>query len=158
MRKISWRNLRRQSRKTKMTTFHRDLDFGNKYQEHYINTLTPRPTYLEVIPGNFKPFDFVADGVKYECKADRMAYKTGNICIEYESRGSPSGIETSEADFWVYMLVAPDGTVSDTYKIPTGVIKEEIAKKSYHRDIAGGDDWKNRLLLFNRNIFSAYRV
>jgi hypothetical protein len=37
-----------------------------------------------------------------EVKCDRIAVKTGNVYIEYESRGKPSGISTSQADYWVY--------------------------------------------------------
>ena len=120
--------------------------------------MTPQPSYLEVKKGNFKPYDFVADNVKYECKADRMAHKTGNLCIEYQSRGKPSGISTSEADYWIYMLVAPDGAVSDTFKIPGDILKEEIEKKSYTRDVSGGDNWTNKMYLFPKNVFCQYRV
>jgi hypothetical protein len=140
-----------------MTTFRSDLAFGDKYQEQFISSMTPQPSYLEVKKGNFKEYDFVADGVKYECKADRLAHKTGNLCIEYYSRGQPSGISTSEADFWIYMLVAPDGSVSETYKIPAQVLKDEIARKSYTRDVAGGDNWTNKMLLFPKSVFAAYK-
>jgi hypothetical protein len=85
-----------------------------------------------------------------------MAHKTGNICIEYYSRGKPSGISVSEADFWVYMLVAPDGEVSDTFKIPSDVLKEEIEKKSYTREVTGGDNWSNKMYLFPKSVFSNY--
>jgi hypothetical protein len=141
-----------------MSSFHSDLAFGDKYQEQYIASMTPQPSYLEVKKGNFKPYDFVADNVKYECKADRMAHKTGNLCIEYQSRGKPSGISTSEADYWIYMLVAPDGAVSDTFKIPGDILKEEIEKKSYTRDVSGGDNWTNKMYLFPKNVFCQYRV
>ena len=35
-----------------------------------------------------------------EVKTDLKAHKTGNVYIEYESRGKPSGIATSEADYY----------------------------------------------------------
>lgn len=44
----------------------------------------------------------IVSGKKVEVKSDRLAEKTGNIYIEYESRGKPSGIMTTEADVWVY--------------------------------------------------------
>lgn len=141
-----------------MSTFHSDLAFGDKYQEKFIASMTPQPSYLEVKKGYFKPYDFIADNVKYECKADRMAHKTGNLCIEYYSRGKPSGISTSEADFWIYMLVAPDGEVSDTFKIPASVLKEEIEKKSYWRETAGGDNYTNKMYLFAKNVFHEYKI
>ena len=39
---------------------------------------------------------------KIEVKFDRMTRKTGNVYIEFESRNKPSGIRTTEADYWVY--------------------------------------------------------
>ena len=35
-----------------------------------------------------------------EIKDDLQASQTGNIFIEFESRGKPSGIATTEADYW----------------------------------------------------------
>ena len=45
-----------------------------------------------------------AKGKKVEVKTDRMTHKTGNVFIEYESRGKPSGIATTDADYWVYKI------------------------------------------------------
>ena len=46
---------------------------------------------------------------KIEVKSERgMWMKTGNICIEYESYGKPSGIITTEADFWFHNLCIYD--------------------------------------------------
>jgi hypothetical protein len=49
-------------------------------------------------------FHNVISNSKIEVKTDRLTQKTGNVYIEYESRGKPSGIRTSEADFWVYKI------------------------------------------------------
>lgn len=43
-------------------------------------------------------------GKKIEVKTDRMAHKTGNIAIEFQCRGRLSGIATSEADYWAFVL------------------------------------------------------
>jgi len=45
---------------------------------------------------------------KLEVKTDFYTVLTGNICIEFESRGLPSGISTTEADWWVFNLVKMD--------------------------------------------------
>ena len=46
---------------------------------------------------------------KIEVKSERgMWMKTGNICIEYESYGKPSGIITTEPDFWFHNLCIDD--------------------------------------------------
>lgn len=39
----------------------------------------------------------------FECKADAMTSSTGNVCIEYEWRGNPSGITTSEAKYYAVL-------------------------------------------------------
>ena len=39
-----------------------------------------------------------------EVKRDFLAAKTGNVFVEYESRGKPSGIATSTADYWAFVL------------------------------------------------------
>lgn len=45
--------------------------------------------------------------VTIEVKSDHGAWKTGNVFVEYEYRGKPSGISTSEADYWAFEC---DGT------------------------------------------------
>ena len=42
---------------------------------------------------------------KLELKSESWQWEqTGNICIEYRQGGSPSGIATTEADYWVHEL------------------------------------------------------
>jgi hypothetical protein len=42
--------------------------------------------------------------VKIEVKKDDWAIKSGNIAIEFESRGKPSGILKTESDFWCQVV------------------------------------------------------
>jgi hypothetical protein len=49
---------------------------------------------------------------KIELKSETFQWeKTGNICIEYKCRGGPSGISTTEADYWVHELKRDDQTL-----------------------------------------------
>jgi hypothetical protein len=41
---------------------------------------------------------------KIEVKRDNWVGRTGNIAIEYKSRGKPSGIATTQADYWIIMF------------------------------------------------------
>lgn len=41
---------------------------------------------------------------KIEIKTDSMAHRTGNVFIEVYSRGKQSGISTTTADYWVYIV------------------------------------------------------
>ena len=72
---------------------------------------------------------------KIEVKRDLKAKETGNIFIEYESRGKPSGLATTQSDFYCFV-------VEDLHiMLPTSQLKN-IAR-SYigtGRDVRGGDN------------------
>lgn len=41
---------------------------------------------------------------KLEVKRDSWVGRTGNIAIEFKSRNKPSGIMTTQADYWVFIF------------------------------------------------------
>lgn len=41
---------------------------------------------------------------KIEVKRDFFTSMTGNIAVEFSSRGKPSGIATTEADWWAFII------------------------------------------------------
>ena len=42
---------------------------------------------------------------KIEVKTERdWWFKTGNIALEYECNGKPSGINATESDYWIHIL------------------------------------------------------
>jgi len=43
-----------------------------------------------------------------EVKTDWIAARTGNVYIEYESRGKPSGLAKTQAKFWAYIILKED--------------------------------------------------
>ena len=69
-----------------------------------------------------------------EVKYDRMTRKTGNVYIEYESRGKASGIRTTEADYWTYFTHD-----DECFTISTKKLKEKIIKLKPKR-VPGGDN------------------
>jgi hypothetical protein len=70
-----------------------------------------------------------------EVKRDLLTAKTGNVFIEYSSRGKPSGIATTKSDF--YCIV-----IEDTFIIlPTKLLKKKGRPYlNTNRDVLGGDD------------------
>jgi hypothetical protein len=49
---------------------------------------------------------------KIELKSETWQWEqTGNICVEYRCDGRPSGISTTEADYWVHELRRGDATL-----------------------------------------------
>ena len=84
---------------------------------------------------------------KIEVKSERDVWKrTGNIAIEYECYGKPSGINATEADYWFHNLCVGE----DVYA--TLVFKTENLKKildSLERkvSVSGGDHNASRMYL-----------
>lgn len=105
-----------------------DLEFGQHWEEH---------------------IDDLFKGVKTcEVKTERDKWaKTGNICIELESWGKPSGINATESDIWVQNLVK-DGRLVASIMIPTDVLRE-LMDKLPSRTVMGGDNNASKLLLVN---------
>ena len=70
-----------------------------------------------------------------EVKTDFKALKTGNLFIEFKSRGKPSGIVTTQATWWCF-LVANDLFI----RISTERLKG-LARKFYNKGkiVKGGD-------------------
>jgi len=72
----------------------------------------------------------------FEVKFDEMADYTGNIAIEYESRGKPSGISITKAIYWVqyygnkfHIMLVED-------------LKKELPDITW-KDVVGGDVGSN---------------
>tara|TARA_R110001632_G_scaffold41428_3_gene104060 strand:+ start:1469 stop:1813 length:345 start_codon:yes stop_codon:yes gene_type:complete len=77
----------------------------------------------------------IFEGKKVEVKNDLRALDTGNVYVEYESRGKASGIATSEAEWYAFKL-------SDTQirLIKTKHLKELCrGYVNTERDKKGGD-------------------
>ena len=123
-----------------MGNFVKDLAFGATWQETAQKliggTIKPAPNCC------FKPYDFIADGIKYEVKADRLAYKYGGntMFIEYECSGEPSGISTTEAEYMMYFMVMPNNEYK-CYKIPVVQLKMACFGCPVKK---GGDGWRSR--------------
>ena len=138
-------------------SFIKDLNFGLKYEKLFLNYI--KYDYIIKHVGNFKEYDILAkkDDIetKYEIKSDRLAYKTKNLCIEYECSKKPSGITTTEADYYGYFII--NNEEYDLYIIPTEFINECIENKLYKRDITGGNGYKARFYLFSLDIFKEFK-
>jgi len=106
-----------------------DLKFGKVYEDVLSKVLTDKTI---------------------EVKSERDIWKsTGNIAIEYMSRGNLSGIATTEADWWAHFLVDND-EIRGIIMLPVPELKAKI-KKMKELGIAietdGGDDNTSRLVL-----------
>lgn len=92
---------------------------------------------------------------KIELKSESWEWEqTGNICIEYRSRGEPSGIAATEADCWVHELKR-DGETLVWLMFPIERLKH-IAREAYRqkrfRTKAGDDGAQSVVLIRLRDI------
>ena len=76
----------------------------------------------------------ILNGKRIEVKSDKLAHKTGQVFVEYESRGKRSGIATTQADYYCFEVKGIFILVS----VPTLKI---IARKyiGTAKDVRGGD-------------------
>ncbi len=72
---------------------------------------------------------------KIEVKSDRQAVKTGNIYVEYESRGKPSGISTTTAEWWAYEVLPAVFVL-----MPTSRLRYLVDEQRKVRFVRGGDN------------------
>ena len=67
---------------------------------------------------------------KIEVKTDLKAHQTGNVFVEYSSRGKKSGIATTEADYWCFIVSNKQVAILDTEKV-----KDLARKYEYSKDL-----------------------
>ena len=84
-------------------------------------------------------FDEIVSNRKFEVKTDRLSAKTGNIYIEYKSRGKPSGIKTTQADYWVYKVTETKAIVIKTDELKA-IVRQLIIDKKAIQNVRGGDN------------------
>ena len=86
---------------------------------------------------------------KLEVKTERgMWTKTGNIAIEFESYGKPSGINATESDYWFHKLAVDDEIFCTlVFDVPT--LKKIVEKLDYHKVVKGGDHYASKMFLVN---------
>ena len=109
-----------------MRKFDVDLEFGKQWEEH---------------------IDEMFSGAKKcEVKTERDKWaETGNICIEIESYGKPSGLTSTEADVWVHNLVK-DGELCCSLMFNTGKLRKTMEKMKPYT-VMGGDNNASKLYL-----------
>jgi len=73
---------------------------------------------------------------KIEVKTDLQFKDTGNIYIEYESRNKPSGIATTQSDWYAFVLSKEKIILIETHKLKD-ICRKYIGTKF---DKRGGDN------------------
>ena len=97
--------------------FDKDLKFGEKYENE---------------------FQKAVEG-QVECKMDRRCQETGNVFIEFEDAGRPSGINKTTSPYYAIGLYKKDREKQIWILIPTKILKELMKKYPIK---SGGDNWE----------------
>ena len=102
-----------------VTKFTKDLSYGKKHEKLVMKSME-----------------------NFELKTDRMAHKTGNVYVEFQSRGKDSGIKVSKADTWIFKIVNGKDTHLFSVQIPLTRLKKLVSKN--YRVVPGGDNLTSR--------------
>ena len=66
--------------------------------------------------------------IRVEVKTDLIGHRTGNVGLEFEQNGKPSGIMTTESDMWVWFVKG----LNKIYYFDTETVRSFITKELYH--------------------------
>ena len=98
-----------------VTKFNKDLSYGKRHEKLVMKSME-----------------------NFELKTDRMAHKTGNVYVEFQSRGKDSGIRTSKSDTWIFKIVSKGDRHLFSVQIPLTRLKKLVSKD--YRVVPGGDN------------------
>jgi len=95
-------------------------------------------------------------GKKIEVKSEKgMWQRTGNIAVEYESWGKPSGIRATESDYWFHNLCIGKDEYC-TLVFHTDTLRKIVDKLDTFKTVSGGDNNASRMFLVNlQKLFSS---
>jgi hypothetical protein len=88
------------------------------------------------------------NGDLIEVKRDMWVSKTGNVAIEYEYKGKPSGIAATRALWWAILLNG-DAYAGEVFVILKTERLKQIARRYFgsERDKACGDNMQARAIM-----------
>ena len=102
-----------------VTKFTKDLSYGKKHEKLVMKSME-----------------------NFELKTDRMAHKTGNVYVEFQSRGKDSGIRTSKSHTWIFKIVSKGDRHLFSIQIPLTRLKKLVSTD--YRIVPGGDNLTSR--------------
>lgn len=76
--------------------------------------------------------------LSHEVKTDFMCKDTGNVFVEFQSRGKDSGTNISTSDYWEFVLPYNSTDLPCVVFIPLIKLKKLIESKKY-KTVRGGD-------------------
>ena len=77
-----------------------------------------------------------------ECKCDKRCIDTGNVFVEFEDRGKPSGISITKSTFYAFCLFKEERKKKQIWVLIQTAILKKLMKKYPIKN--GGDNWEAR--------------
>jgi len=138
--------------------FKKDIVVG-EHGEEFIKEFMIGKGYEYISDNKNKKYDLLMSydnkEIKYEIKTDVYVspdYDTGNIVVEFESRGNPSGISVTEADYYVYFMPK----LNEIWNIKMDKLRSLIKTNNF-REVSGGDDGSNtKMYLIKREEYKEH--
>lgn len=130
--------------------FDKDLDNEEKTTEKLIEHIESRG-YKVLETNDDNKYDLKVEHCQtgevatIEIKEDFMCQTTGNIAIEFSCRGKDSGIRTTKADFYYYIIHYDKSGKMIDVAISVEHLKKFIAEHSFTKK-KGGDSGSNTMM------------
>ncbi len=127
-----------------MGKFEDDLTKGKKAEEYICKFLHKWFPRASVFYGKKKEYDIDIPEIieTMEVKYDRLSKKTGNVAIEFEFCGKPSGVNATTANKWCIVFGKEDGWFFCFVAVDK--LKKLCENK---RAVSGGDDYLAKMYL-----------
>ena len=135
--------------------FQEDIETGEQ-GEGFIKNFLISKGFIFISDNKDNKYDLLmsykGNQLKYEIKTDVLLSKkrdTGNLVVEFESRSKPSGINVTQADYYVYYIPK----LKEIWNIKMDNLKLLIENNNF-REVSGGDVGSNtKMYLINREKF-----
>lgn len=82
----------------------------------------------------------ILEELRIEVKTDKIYKTTGNLFVEFQSRGKSSGINKTTADYWAFCLWSEGLKLPPFILVPTKELKKLIETNKY-KEVKGGDNY-----------------
>lgn len=135
--------------------FNKDLKTGEEGEEE-VRLFLEAQGFKCVGKCNNNKFDLLMEfnRAPYRVEVKTDSYKnTGNMAIEIESRGKPSGLSVTESEFFITLF----RSTKELWLIRTTDLKNLISSNNFYLKENGGDKGSNtKFYLINKNDFKSH--
>ena len=139
-----------------MDTFNRDLKTGQVYEDIVLKKIQDKYPQAYKQEGYCKDWDIYVPelSIGIEVKSDQKSQYTGNIVIEIEFNGKPSGLTTTKAQYWVIF----DSDLYIWFKV--GDIRRCIKENDLFpaQFVGKGDSKMKTAYLIKKNLLLKYSI